>query len=264
MKNFKEARHIAGQSNINVRKTQKHEVNLRKNSTLYFQVGLIICLLVVYGLFEMRFETKAHQPKQWVQIIDPPTEFDIKTYVLEEEMIQKEEIIKEKQKLITQEPKIIDDDFSNSENIKTLITEPVNPTAPIDPGNITVTKVIDEPEIFNIIGVEQVPIYPGCESAQTNKARIKCMNEKLTSLVQRKFNTELAAGLGLEGTQRINVLFKIDPKGNIIDIQTRAPHHELEQEALRLAGKIPAMKPGMQRDKPVTVMYNLPIVFKVQ
>ncbi|RIA10836.1 protein TonB [Flavobacteriaceae bacterium MAR_2010_72] len=135
---------------------------------------------------------------------------------------------------------------------------------PVDPGSIKVKKVIEEPEIFSILGVEQVPIYPGCESAKDNKARIKCMNEKLAALVQKKFNTDLASGLGLEGTQRINVQFKIDQKGSIIDILTRAPHHELEQEALRLAGKIPAMKPGMQRDKPVTVMYNLPIVFKVQ
>ncbi|MFC4722510.1 energy transducer TonB [Geojedonia litorea] len=261
MKNFKEARHIAGQSNTNVRKTQKHEVNLQKNSTLYFQVGLIICLLVVYGLFEMRFETKFATVDQVLKY-DDLEEIDIKNFkVFQEE--QKVEPRKEVQTIGSKDFDIKEDDFIPSESLKTLIADPVTPTAPIDPGSIEVPKIFDEPEIFNIIGVEQVPIYPGCESANTNKARIKCMNEKLATLVQRKFNTDLASGLGLEGTQRINVQFKIDAKGNIIDIQTRAPHHELEQEALRLASKIPTMKPGMQRDKPVTVMYNLPIIFKV-
>ena len=39
------------------KKSQKHDVNLQKNSTLYFQVGLIVCLLAAYGLLEMKFET---------------------------------------------------------------------------------------------------------------------------------------------------------------------------------------------------------------
>jgi len=38
-----------------VQKSQKHDANLQKNSTLYFQVGLIVCLLAAYGLLEMKF-----------------------------------------------------------------------------------------------------------------------------------------------------------------------------------------------------------------
>ena len=58
--------------------------------------------------------------------------------------------------------------------------------------------------------------------------------------------------------------FKIDKLGNVTEIQARAPRHELEREAKRVANQIPQMTPGKQRDKPVTVQYNLPIVFKVQ
>jgi protein TonB len=58
MKDFRKSCNIADQSTINVKKSQKHDANLRKNSSLYFQIGLILCLLGVYAIFEMRFETK--------------------------------------------------------------------------------------------------------------------------------------------------------------------------------------------------------------
>ena len=89
------------------------------------------------------------------------------------------------------------------------------------------------------------------------------MSEKIGRLVQKKFNTGLASEHGLSGLQRINVQFKIDANGNITEILTRAPHPSLEKEAERVTSKIPQMKPGLQRAKPVSVVYNLPIVFKV-
>ena len=60
MKNSKNPHNIAGQSNGLVPKSRKHDANLQKNTTLYFQIGLILCLLGTYGLFEMRFETKKY------------------------------------------------------------------------------------------------------------------------------------------------------------------------------------------------------------
>ena len=58
MKDFKKMHVIAGQSNGKVQKSQKHDANLQKNSSLYFQIGLILCLLGTYGMFEMKFETR--------------------------------------------------------------------------------------------------------------------------------------------------------------------------------------------------------------
>ena len=83
-------------------------------------------------------------------------------------------------------------------------------------------------------------------------------------LIQKKFNTELAHDLGLSGTQKIYVAFKIDKNGMVTDVRARAPHNQLEKEALRLTTKIPKMTPGKQRNIPVDVLYNLPIVFQVQ
>ena len=265
MKQLEKRHTIAGQSNKSVAKSQKHDVNLQKNSTLYFQVGLILCLLGTYSLFEMNFETKIQKPIDLAITLDEPTEFDVKNYVAEEIVVEQKKVQKKNTKLVSQEPKIVEDDFKDK-LISDLITPDQNVTdAPVKIDDVAALKApIDEPEFFSLIGVERVPIYPGCEKMDNNKARIKCMSDKLSKLVLRKFNRDLAADLGLSGVQRIDVQFKIDKSGNITDIKTRAPHSALEREADRLAHKIPVMTPGMQRNKPVSVLYNLPIVFKVQ
>ena len=111
--------------------------------------------------------------------------------------------------------------------------------------------------------VENVPIYPGCEKGNNEKRR-KCMSEKISKLVQKNFNTELASDLGLSGRQRISVIFKIDKSGNVTGVRSRAPHPQLEDEAIRVINLLPKMKPGMQLGKAVIVPYALPIIFEVK
>ncbi|MEP5338404.1 MAG: energy transducer TonB [Algibacter sp.] len=122
---------------------------------------------------------------------------------------------------------------------------------------------LDEVEVpFSVI--ENVPVYPGCEALTSNEEKKKCMSEKMSKFINRNFNTEIANKNGLSGRQRINVIFKIDTEGNIIDIRSRAPHPELEKEAIRVITLLPKMKPGVQRGKTVTVPYSLPIIFEVK
>ena len=112
--------------------------------------------------------------------------------------------------------------------------------------------------------IENVPIYPGCEKAGNNAAKKKCMSDKVMKFVQKKFNTELANDLGLEGRQRISVQFKIDRNGNVVNVRARAPHPRLEQEAIKVVKALPKMTPGRQRGKAVGVLYALPILFQVE
>ena len=112
--------------------------------------------------------------------------------------------------------------------------------------------------------IENVPVYPGCENAGNNAAKKKCMSDKVMKFVQKKFNTDLANDLGLEGRQRISVQFKIDRNGNVVNVRARAPHPRLEQEAIKVVKALPKMTPGRQRGKAVGVLYALPILFQVE
>ncbi len=120
---------------------------------------------------------------------------------------------------------------------------------------------MDEDVPFAII--EEVPIYPGCKG--TNAQKKKCLQDKIQKLVSKNFNTGLANDLGLSpGRKKVYVQFKIDKKGNIVDIRARGPHKRLEKEAVRVVGKIPKMTPGKQRNRPVGVKYTLPITLVVE
>ena len=262
MKDLKKSHNHAGQSKA-VTKSHKHDANLQKNSTLYFQIGLILCLLGTYALFEMRFEDKVYEPESYTQLLPEDHTYQMENIVVEKDA-PKEEPVEQEKKVITNKFDVKDDDYEIKKVID-VVTTPEPTSTPVDPNAFKEPEkpeeVIAKP--FNITNVEIVPIYPGCERKNNNKERIKCMNEKLARLVQRKFDTDLASEYGLEGKQRIDVQFKINPNGEIVDIKTRAPHPMLKKEAERVTKKIPKMKPGLQREKPVSVMYNLPIIFNV-
>ncbi|WP_338359569.1 energy transducer TonB [Yeosuana marina] len=245
------------QNEKSVKKSQKHDANLQKNTILYFQVGLIICLLAAYGLFEMTFETRLQEICEFKPIEEPALFIDVP--LIKPAQPEKEEMVK---KQIT---RVVDPKFVIDENTPEIFTkDPVVTETPIDPKRVP--EVIKIPEVENVpyILVEQVPIYPGCERAKDNNERKKCMSDKINKLVQKKFNSNIASEYGLSGIQRINVEFKIDKTGHVTDIKTRATHPKLEEEAERVVNIIPDMEPGKQRDKPVGVIYSLPIVFKVQ
>lgn len=244
----------------------KHDVNLKSNSSLYFQIGLILCLLATYALFEMRFE-KTIVTFKIEDLGDENPYFYIPKFQVEPDVVKQEVQPKRQLAILSTKPPIIKpDDYVIKEPIEIVTSEPipkdVTPTS--NPTKVDVPAVIPIDKPFNMKDVERVPVFPGCESATNNEERMACMSEQLTKLIQKKFNTDLASVLGLSGVQRIQVQFRIDDKGHVTDIRTRSPYSQLEKEAERVVSKIPVMTPGMQRNTPVSVMYYLPIAFKVQ
>lgn len=252
----------AGQSTIEVRKSQKHEVNLQKNTTLYFQIGLILCLLGSYALFEMQFVEKQ------IEVVYEKPSDDVLEIAMTDVVVEKPEVQQTKPKVpkvkLTNTFKVIDNTMPEPDPTEIITKkEPVvtsKPTLKVEDLDPVETPVND----IHISAVEFAPVFPGCEKYELNSQRTKCLNEKLGKLVQKKFDTDIAINYGLSGVQRINVEFKVDKTGNIIDIRTRSPHPQLDKEALRIANKIPKMKPGKMGETPVNVIYNLPITFRVQ
>ncbi|MGZ0016135.1 M56 family metallopeptidase [Yeosuana sp. AK3] len=128
-----------------------------------------------------------------------------------------------------------------------------------DPFFADVIKDIEVP--FGVI--DQVPVFPGCESLTSNIEQKDCMSKEISMFVNKNFNTNIGKKNGLVGKQRLNVIFKINQEGNIVDVRSRAPHPALEAEAIRVIKMLPKMLPGKQRGKVVTVPYSLPIIFMV-
>ena len=110
---------------------------------------------------------------------------------------------------------------------------------------------------------EEAPVFPGCEKTLLYKGRRECMSKKITEFIRQNFNTSLAKGLGLEGKQRIFVMFKIDKKGDVTEVKARSSHEYLKEEAINVIKQLPKMKPGKQLGQAISVPYSLPIIFMI-
>ena len=88
------------------------------------------------------------------------------------------------------------------------------------------------------------------------------LSEEMSKFITKNFNTSIC--LELKGRQKIQTQFKIDKKGNITDINVKAPHKKLEEEAIRVLNLLPQFIPATQRNKPIDVVYTIPIVFQVE
>ena len=267
MKHSKECHDIVRQNDKNVKKSQKHDANLQKNSTLYFQIGLIMCLLASYTALEMTFAATAVDAFAYK---DKPID-DFAEYTMDDFVIEKDPEVIEKPEPEKQQPKepeefeVVDNNKKVKETFeKVFKKEEPKKGKPVLSTNDKVLDVEPIDEVVSILAVQKVPVYPGCESETTNDGRRKCMSEKLGKLVQKKFDTDLGSELGLSGLQKIYVLFKINKSGNVEILNARAPHPQLEKEAKRVVDKIPTMIPGSNDQKPVNVLYTLPISFNVR
>ena len=232
------------------------KADVRRNSSIYFAVGLVLMLFVAH--YSINYRTTDRQADEIAKL-----EFD--------PLI--EEIIPITEHPVTPPPVIpqpvIPDDFDIKEDDDDVIEHLIDTTEDfidepiVDVEDIVVVKPDDEPIEVPFVSIEDVPVFPGCENVPRNERRT-CMSVKITNHVQNKFNTHLAEGLDLTGKQRIYVLFKIDKNGDIIEIHSRAPHSILGEEATRVINLLPKMQPGKQRGEAVTVKYTLPIIFEVQ
>ena len=130
---------------------------------------------------------------------------------------------------------------------------------------IEIIEVYDLNENGNIpfAVIDEVPVFPGCESLTSNKERKDCMSQKISALVNSNFNVGLGKQLNLTGTNRIFASFKIDKNGFVTNLKTRSPHPDLDAEAQRVISLLPKMKPGVHNGKEVGVLYSLPITFKI-
>ncbi|MBE7653626.1 energy transducer TonB [Tenacibaculum finnmarkense] len=231
--------------------------NLENYSKLFMQLGLVLALFVTYVAIENKTYDKTYGVLEGVEMASE----------IEEETIELT-IEPPKPKQNTPPPpapdkiEVVEDEKEVEETvIESTETDESEAVEVEDIEEVEEEEEVVEDVPFSII--EEVPIFPGCTGSKAEKKA--CLNKKLQKHVQRNFDAELANELGLApGKKRIYVQFKIDKDGSITSVNARAPHPRLKKEAIRVAKKIPKMKPGRQRGRAVRVGYTLPITFNVE
>lgn len=227
------------------------KADLRRNSGLYFVLGLAVVMLLVYVAFEWKTYDEANN-------------YDISMDVeelLDEEVPMTEQLKTPPPPPPPAAPEVIEVVEDEEEVEETVIesTETSQETEIVEIEDIEVEEVEEDIDVpFAVI--EDVPVFPGCEKASDKRA---CFNEKMQDHIRKNFRyPEIAQEMGIQG--RVSVLFTIQKDGSIGNIRMRGPDRNLEAEAQRIISKLPKMTPGRQRGRPVRVPFSIPIMFKLQ
>ncbi len=248
------------------KRADKKQINIKWNSRLFFQIGVIASLLIVFFVMQTDFQMKtaAYEPPTSSGISEPP----IIHYVIDVDKPKPVDVLKN----VTEKRSPIQKVVKSSTFLVKPNTDP-NVETPIAATNAPVIE-LPKPTIDNagdkpakprsMISVEFVPVYPGCESLGTKDEKMECMSSKISSFINKNFRKELLENLKANKKYRIYVNFKIDSNGFVTDVVANSNDENLKKEAQRVIGKLPTMQPGKQGDKNVDVLYTVPIIFMIQ
>jgi protein TonB len=231
--------------------------NLENYSKLFIQLGLVLALFVTYVAMEN---------KTYDKVIETFADASIQDEMEQEDIPITERIEQAKPKAppppAPEKIEIVEDDKEVEETV--IETTETDETEAVEVEEIEEVEEAEEVvEDVPFALIEEVPVFPGCTGTRAQKS--KCLNDNIKKHVIRRFNSELAGDLGLSpGKKKIWVVFRINKKGNITDINARAPHPRLKKEAIRVTQTLPKMTPGKQRGIPVGMKYTLPISFNVE
>ena len=219
---------------------KKPRANLRKDYGLTIEIGFVLALLVLVGLFHLQI--------QFDEAFD--------TTVVQQEVVQMEEIVQTEQVQKPPPPPkpqlpivvaddVILDDVELNLDAALDIGQPLEALPPPPPPEEPEEEVVEEEDEIFVV-VEQMPeLIGGIEALQK----------------EIKY-PEIARQAGVNG--RVFVQFIVDKEGNVTHpVVLRGIGGGCNEEAMRVV-KTAKFKPGKQRGKAVKVRYVIPIVFKLK
>lgn len=234
------------------------ELEIGRNSSLYFAVGLNVMLLFTWMLLEHKTYIKNDTTIDLV-LLNQELEEDIPITEIKNipppppPVQAAPEIIKVVEDEIEIEETLLESTETNQE-------EGIEDREIIDVEAVEVEEVEEDVEVPFAV-VEQVPIFPGCSG--NNRELTACFKSKMTEHVKTHFiYPQVAIDNNMQG--KVFVMFTVEKNGEIGKMRSRGPFKILEKEAERIIALLPKMKPAMQRDRPVKVSYSIPIFFKYQ
>ena len=227
-------------------------VDLRKNSSLYFVIGLSVILFISWQAIEWKTYDKSQYDYESLNVEDED----------EEEIPITEQLKTPPPPPPPPAPEIIEI-VQDEEEVEETVIESTETSKEeiIEVEDVDIEEEEDDIDVpFAVI--EDVPIFPGCEKVSKDKRR-DCFQEQMNNHILKNFRyPEIAQEMGIQG--RVYVNFIIDKDGSITNITMRGPDQNLEKEAERIISRLPNMTPGKQRGRPVRVPFGIPIIFRLQ
>lgn len=237
-------------------------VDAKRNSLLYFQIGLAAITILTY----IAIEVKTPDP---VIVVEKPVIVDnfIDDEVIPLTMqVQKappppppapEVIQVVDDKVVIEDKKIETTETNEKQEVKVVKAAAVGEVT----GDV---EDVDVDVPFAVL--EDIPLFPGCEKVPRTQQK-ECFMEQMNKHIKKYFEyPSRAKDNNVQG--RVTVLFVIDKNGNVSNLRLKGTGKKdselLEAEAERIIKKLPKFTPGKQRGKPVGVSYAQPIMFRLE
>lgn len=228
---------------MEIKKSKKADLENKK--LIFFEIGLIFALLVLYLLFEWRVDTReaaifqAVTEEEIVEEIIPITRMMMKPPPPPPPVLTDYIEIVEDDQEIEMELEIEDIEFEEHEDVE-------------------LKEVYEEGEEYGeyeddyvFVVVEEAPRFPG-----GYKALMKWLSNNIKYPQVAQLNM-------IQGKVFVN--FVVNKDGSVCNVTvTRKVDPSLDAEAIRVCRKMPKWKPGKQRQKPVRCSFTLPINFTLK
>lgn len=133
-------------------------------------------------------------------------------------------------------------------------------------GNITKspmqTRVNQSPNKEEILEADDISCYMIANALTKMPEYPGGMPELMKYIKENTIYPITARHLKIQG--RVIVQFIIDEKGNVIaPVVVRSVEASLDSAAIDIFRNMPKWKPAMQKEKPVSIKYSMPVTFKI-
>ncbi len=109
--------------------------------------------------------------------------------------------------------------------------------------------------------IDKAPTFPECKDVKIDESK-ECFENYITNHIKKNFRyPKRAAKNNIEGD--VFIQFEITKSGYFINFSTIGPDKILEDEAYRIMSRLPQVQPGEYLGKKVSVLYGLPISFRL-
>ena len=223
-------------------------VDLEKDKSIYFQVGLAATLLAFCGIFWISVSSKeAPKMVQEEQVVEAT---EIVEIIKPEEVKEKKDMPKQTVKVMSDILKIVEDDAKIINELDFFAEPDENMIVqPIDYGGSAEGVLAEEDAPF--VSVEEMPKFQGGDFS------------KFSKWVQKNCQYPvMAQETGIQGSVLLQLVVEKDGRVSVVEV-LNSPDKLLTDEALRVIKKSPKFTPGKQRGVPVRVQFVLPVRFKL-
>lgn len=230
---------------MEVKKSEK--ANLENKKLLFFEIGLMLSLSVVYFAFEWTTAEKQ------VAVLEETTQ-----------VVEVEDMVPITQEtpppppsapsipVLSDQIDIVDDEIQVDDNLFMNLEDDASVGVEIMDYVENVEEEVVEEEAIPFQLVEEKPSFMGGDA----NAFSKWVNERLVY-------PEIAKENGVSG--RVTLQFTVNTDGTVSNVKVlRGVDPSLDREAVRVVSMSPKWTPGKQRDRAVKVTYTFPVIFQLR